>query len=64
MFNNLNNLLSWFRNKTPNNINFVSGATLAQDSSDNNNFPNFDNDENLALPSTSTGKWHSIQVYL
>ncbi|KAL0869020.1 hypothetical protein ABMA27_007339 [Loxostege sticticalis] len=32
-----------------------NGATLAQDSSDNNNFPNFDNDENLALPSTSTG---------
>lgn len=32
------------------------GNLLAQDSSDNNNFSNFDNfEENLALPSTSTG---------
>lgn len=30
---------------------------MAQDSSDNNNFSNFDNfDDNLAQPSTSTGK--------
>ncbi|KAG6455443.1 hypothetical protein O3G_MSEX009224 [Manduca sexta] len=33
-----------------------NGATIAQDSSDNNNFSNFDNfEDNLALPSTSTG---------
>ncbi|CAH0728522.1 unnamed protein product, partial [Brenthis ino] len=33
-----------------------NGNMLAQDSSDNNNFSNFDNfEENLALPSTSTG---------
>ncbi|CAH2245079.1 jg15917 [Pararge aegeria aegeria] len=34
-----------------------NGNTMAQDSSDNNNFTNFDNnfEDNLALPSTSTG---------
>ncbi|CAH2094703.1 unnamed protein product [Euphydryas editha] len=33
-----------------------NGNALAQDSSDNNNFSNFDNyEDNLALPSTSTG---------
>ncbi|RVE41484.1 hypothetical protein evm_013871 [Chilo suppressalis] len=32
-----------------------NGATLAHDSSNSNNFNHFDNDENLALPSTSTG---------
>lgn len=32
-----------------------NGATLAHDSSDNNNFPNLDNEDNLALPSTSSG---------
>ncbi|XP_059053238.1 uncharacterized protein LOC131847638 isoform X2 [Achroia grisella] len=33
-----------------------NGATIAQDSSDNNNFNTFDNfEENLSLPSTSTG---------
>lgn len=40
---------------------------MAQDSSDNNNFSNFDNyEDNLALPSTSTGTitYFSITKYL
>ncbi|XP_060805349.1 DDB1- and CUL4-associated factor 5 [Amyelois transitella] len=37
-------------------MNLRSNVAAAQDSSDNNNFSNFNNyDENLALPSTSTG---------